>query len=1492
MEDKRKMPPIKRSKGNAWLAVIALAGAVIFSAQTAAAAIGDASDLSNVPMEVRQKSAPASIMYILDDSGSMHDNRVDPVGNLLQQNTAKPVPAWLFARHDTNTLYYDPSQQYTPWPGLSAIGLNKIAEAPNWPDASSLGGTVDTVLRRRNITYTAYNGADGSGEATRDLTATATWYTVEHPGLESAVTYTDYTDPSNPVIKSYNYNVPYGYFPAAAQDPSIGINLPATHYFVCKDKTKSCANANQILPNNELWLVVLRYNGSPSASTREFYQVIGLTQVLHNRPSYINSLGQSTNPAPDSSYELQIGNFANGGKPYAEADVPDAVKPHWTKPDGSVYTPSAGEELGNFLQWYVYYSTRNFTTINAIATSLQQLSGVNVGMYSINTATYSGSGPKLRIGVMPVKVGDIDQTNYLLSRLYNFYAVDGVTPFTQAYETVARYFDMSRTDTFVVGDDQGAKKPYADAADGGSCQQAFIINFTDGVFDYWPWSYTSYPGAYIPNDLDGDGRYYTGGSCTYPCVKWTQYQSCPQHCDTYGAATVDGGSAPCLSGYYYLPDKSDCTSSSYCSQTDNTLPPLSCTNSTFWPTISDIAKYYYDQKDLSPAPDHVPTTAHDSNNKQHLVTYSVALGLSSTFTTSYYDSSTARYYSYADYRNDPYFDNHPQPNWGSSGNALDYLWHASVVSKGIFYNVNDAAGLTDAFKSIASNIGAASAAVGAAAASSGGQLTDNATLYVGRYNSDDWTGQLFAYSISKANGSVDTAHPIWEAAKNLQNRTTADRLIFTSDGNKTHGIGMADTGQALVFTSTSTELKDGLTSGQLQMLGDTTSDHTAFNNNIDYIRGKNDGSGGLRVRGSSDKNVLGDIIHSSPVLVRAAAISAAPVGDPKAGTIYVGANDGMLHAFNVETGEERFAFIPSQVHDHLLALGTSDYVSKHRYYVDATPVIGRMTFFNSFNAGQAATKSKDMQLLVSGLGRGGRGYFALDVAKAESVTSISDVKSMLQWEYPTRQMIATPPVNVTDPMLDQTLKQTLIASTAACTYQASGQNNPDGDGELFCPDNSDAHTQVLAYRDDDLGYSYSAPVIFPSNNRSSLQYPTSALEHPWVVVFGNGYGSKNGKAILYVLDALSGKLIKKIDTGSGPNVAGTPQNGLSSPAALDANGDGKVDFVYAGDLYGNLWKFDFRSTDPAKWGVAYKDGASQPQPLFTTMQKGQSGQPDQLGQPITSAPDIVPHNKKIGYIIVFGTGQFLEPGDFADTNVQSLFGIWDGDIGDIAATPTLNPPGLGKYLGTWKRSENVNPESGYPFSNTSAFPHASLLKQQVIYQGQLGDSGSPTVRIISDNPITWYNTGSGASGNVGWYLDLPGVASISLSAQPTVASSPVASERIIDDVAIRFGNVLAVSFTPGEEVCSAGGKSVLMQVSAFTGGTPQKARLDLGSLTSEDKVYFASGLIINGKATMPTITPGANSTTEWYTPFSSDGNAIPTAAERPPHIFFWREVGN
>ena len=213
---------------------------------------------------------------------------------------------------------------------------------------------------------------------------------------------------------------------------------------------------------------------------------------------------------------------------------------------------------------------------------------------------------------------------------------------------------------------------------------------------------------------------------------------------------------------------------------------------------------------------------------------------------------------------------------------------------------------------------------------------------------------------------------------------------------------------------------------------------------------------------------------------------------------------------------------------------------------------------------------------------------------------------------------------------------------------------------------------------DDLGYSYSRAAIHRFNDGK------------WYAAIGNGYNSVNGNAVLMLIDVTDGS-IRKLQTGSGS--AASP-NGLSSPTLFDANSDARVDMIYAGDIDGNLWKFDVSDASPANWGVAYAGT-----PLYT----GASS------QPITVQPDISSHPTKTGRMIYFGTGRLFTLPEVNNTDIQAAFAIWDKDI---------VPAGQ------------------------------NLLTQTITETTFTAPSGTKRIRTISNDPIDWTT-------HTGWTVPLP-----------------------------------------------------------------------------------------------------------------------------------------
>lgn len=320
--------------------------------------------------------------------------------------------------------------------------------------------------------------------------------------------------------------------------------------------------------------------------------------------------------------------------------------------------------------------------------------------------------------------------------------------------------------------------------------------------------------------------------------------------------------------------------------------------------------------------------------------------------------------------------------------------------------------------------------------------------------------------------------------------------------------------------------------------------------------------------------------------------------------------------------------------------------------------------------------------------------------------------------------------------------------------------------------------------DPDIGVGYGQPAI------------TKLQDGSWAIVFGNGYNSANGHAVLYIVNAVTGALIKKIDTGVG---SATTPNGLAVPTIADVDGDYIADYVYAGDLEGNFWKFNLAGKSVSTWDVAYKSGSTSI-PLIKAVDK------NGIAQPITGRAEIGKHPTSPGYMLYFGTGRYLATDDRSAKSapINTFYGVWDKD------------------------------------DNKTTVARADLL-EQVISPG-----ASANTRTITDNAIVWRTGTSGAACNtaggtcLGWRTDLP-----------------ITGEMSVSNPILVGGDVPRVIFTtliPESSPCSYGGTSWMMELNPNNGGRPHtsKAILDTNNDGLVDSNDEAAAIGINpGLGIMP-----------------------------------------
>ncbi|KKM94369.1 hypothetical protein LCGC14_1199010 [marine sediment metagenome] len=594
-------------------------------------------------------------------------------------------------------------------------------------------------------------------------------------------------------------------------------------------------------------------------------------------------------------------------------------------------------------------------------------------------------------------------------------------------------------------------------------------------------------------------------------------------------------------------------------------------------TLADVAMDYWKRDLRTDLDNEVPTNAQDPAFWQHVVTFTVGLGVTGSL--------------------DPDADlpaltngtkSWPDPT-ASNPNKIDDLWHAAVNSRGQFFSAADPDEFASSLAGILDNISSRTSSSSSVAVNSGA-ITSDGKVYQAIFDSGTWTGKLLDYGFDD-DGQLSNV--LWDAGTKIP--LPSQRVITTYDGSN---------GQPFLWAN--------LTSAQKSML-----DNDA--NILNYLRGvqtleQGKGNGSYRARTS----LLGDIINSSPILVTAPnnnypddwgtrgandeAEDAFPYSTfrnnnkNRAGMLYVGSNDGMLHGFDAESGIEKFAYVPAAIYSNLTDLIDPDY--SHHFYVDGSPTVTDAYFDSNWHS-----------ILLSGLGAGGQGIFAIDVTNPSQLNNQSLAVNQVLWEFTDKQ----------DSDMGFTMNQ---ASTIrlnngewAALFSGGYNNTIDNDND------------------------------------------------------GSANDSSTGNGVIYLVNIKTGQLIRKFDTQIGssddPLGEGRP-NGLSSPTAIDENRDGTADIIYAGDLFGNVWAISINGSDKSKWDFTYQEAENgPPAPVFKSC-FGNTCNQNNI-QPITTRIQVVKHPTKDGLILLFGTGKYFEVGDNSSTGqvTQSFYGIWDPRTSDL-----------------------------------------------------------------------------------------------------------------------------------------------------------------------------------------------------------------------------------
>jgi type IV pilus assembly protein PilY1 len=731
------------------------------------------------------------------------------------------------------------------------------------------------------------------------------------------------------------------------------------------------------------------------------------------------------------------------------------------------------------------------------------------------------------------------------------------------------------------------------------------------------------------------------------------------------------------------------------------------------------------------------------------------------------------------------------------------------------------------------------------------EVQTTSQAYFAYYDPNDWTGRLTAYGLLDTAGILTLLpQSTWDAQCNLTGVAAGSTCLT----NLVSGPTAAQApGSRVMLTWNSTDTTtpggtagvsfewpgggSGITAGEQNTLD--AGDASPINaNRLNYLRGVRTneintlGVGLYRAR----DGVLGDIVDSSPVWVgppnapyvlswkdnlNAIAmpensgqsyLSFQTAQQSRLNVVYVGANDGFLHGFrsgaednagdvfsNPTTpndGQEVLAYMPGAVLNTIHPFSATPAIEAQDLPLDYSDTQYAHNFYVDATPGTGDLFYQGTwhTWLVSGLGAGGASLYALDITNPAAANfKEANAASLVIGEW--------------------------SSNTITCVGNAACGNS--------------------------LGNTYGTPQIrrFHDGN--------------WGAVFGNGYGSTNGDAGIFVMtvNQASGAIkFYYLSAGGGPG------NGIAYVAPADLDGDHITDYVYAGDLKGNVWRFDLTSNNPAAWALS-----STGQPLFQTP----SGQPITTQLVLASAA-VTGSNPQI--MVAFGTGQRTQftnaSGVSYVSGTQSLYGVWDWNLsGWNAKSPA-------QYA-----SLTTGQVGGSPIGLSAPYTLTQSNLQKQLFTPVSG--GVET----SNTAITWEQCGGGCNaGKFGWYANLPGSngATTGTNGSGAPIIEQIVSTPSLFQSAFIVNSTIPASNSPLSCTTPQTDTGVLYVLSVITGGTFTAAGSGGGppSFSSAFVNYHDSALV--GLATNETGAVTVLSTLEATTFVLGQDIAVPTPGSAAP----------
>ena len=594
-------------------------------------------------------------------------------------------------------------------------------------------------------------------------------------------------------------------------------------------------------------------------------------------------------------------------------------------------------------------------------------------------------------------------------------------------------------------------------------------------------------------------------------------------------------------------------------------------------TLADVAYHFY-KNDLRPdtmsdcrgvtvdgerhdvCANNVPSSASDPASYQHMTTFTLGLGLDGEleFREDYRSAATGDFLAIKQ----------GSLNWPmvqqNRASTIDDLWHAAVNGHGIYFSAKSpaslAAGLAGALAGVSARLGA-----GAAAATSNLEPVEGDNFaYVASFTTKLWVGNLESRTVDTQTGVVGN-QALWcvedvgadpergtsacegKLKEQVDAESSGERNIFFNGGEGDDGVAELS---AFTWDNLPAEFQsyfektNYLTQSGLWPAASVSA--ASGESLLSYLRGEY----GYEDRDGNDhrlyrvrERVLGDIVGSQPVFVQKPYFSFNDAGyaafktaqENRTGIVLIGANDGMLHAFNADTGVEAWAYVPTMVMRNMWRLADANYENNHHYFVD-----GSITVSDICVSDCASDSAVWKTILVGGLKAGGRGFYALDITDT--------LNPVMLWEFSSAD----------DGTVGYSYAKPIVTKRIV-------QDEEGNDIEQW--------VVVLTSGLNNVPLARAAPDYYADENVG------------------------DGKGYLYLLDPVSGSVLNKIGTGVGSTTAPSGLGKVSAWSESPGTNN-LTQHVYGGDLLGNLWRFDIKTNAVVKIAVL-KDADGNGQPITT-----------------------------------------------------------------------------------------------------------------------------------------------------------------------------------------------------------------------------------------------------------------------------------------------------